>query len=178
MRTDRRGPLAAFVVVAVIAAILLVTSVRSQAEPGWLRAPAATVADVPSVADVWSGTIHVDRRDVQQGVLVAHRTVPDLPLAARSPVVRPASVTLGAAPRDPAVPKTSTRVPEGRSSLPAPGHGGHQLADRGPTHGRAWGHTHGHAHVLRSHGDHRGRHGAGHGRHLHHGWNRSVLTRG
>jgi hypothetical protein len=32
---DHKGPLAAFVVVAIIAAVLLVTSVRSQAEPGW-----------------------------------------------------------------------------------------------------------------------------------------------
>ena len=31
MGADRRGPLAAFIVVAIIAAILLVTSVRSQA---------------------------------------------------------------------------------------------------------------------------------------------------
>jgi len=34
VRTDRRGPLAAFIVVAIIAVILLVTSVRSQAAPG------------------------------------------------------------------------------------------------------------------------------------------------
>ena len=34
MRTDRRAPLVAFIVVAVIALILLVTSVRSQAAPG------------------------------------------------------------------------------------------------------------------------------------------------
>ena len=33
VRTDRRGPLAAFIVVAIIAVILLVTSVRSQAAP-------------------------------------------------------------------------------------------------------------------------------------------------
>jgi hypothetical protein len=31
---DRKGPLAAFVVIAIIAAVLLVTSVRSQAESG------------------------------------------------------------------------------------------------------------------------------------------------
>ena len=36
MGADRRGPLAAFVIVALIAAILLVTSVRSQAAP-WFR---------------------------------------------------------------------------------------------------------------------------------------------
>jgi hypothetical protein len=38
VRTDRRAPLVAFIVVAIIAVILLVTSVRSQAEPG--HAPA------------------------------------------------------------------------------------------------------------------------------------------
>jgi hypothetical protein len=49
---NRRGPLAAFVVIAIIAAILLVTSVRSQAAPGWLdpdRIPATAVAS-PSAA--------------------------------------------------------------------------------------------------------------------------------
>jgi hypothetical protein len=34
---DHKGPLAAFVVIAVVAAVLLVTSVRSQADPAWLR---------------------------------------------------------------------------------------------------------------------------------------------
>ena len=34
MRTDRRAPLAAFIVVAIVAVIFLVTSVRSHAEPG------------------------------------------------------------------------------------------------------------------------------------------------
>jgi hypothetical protein len=34
---DRRGPLAAFIILAVIAVILLVTSVRSQASSGWFR---------------------------------------------------------------------------------------------------------------------------------------------
>ena len=54
MGADRKGPLAAFIVVAIVAAILLVTSVRSQAAPGWLRAPASTFADVPSAPyGVW-----------------------------------------------------------------------------------------------------------------------------
>lgn len=35
MGADRRGPLAAFIILAIIAVILLVTSVRSQAAPGW-----------------------------------------------------------------------------------------------------------------------------------------------
>jgi hypothetical protein len=44
---EHKGPLAAFVVIAVIAGVLLVTSVRSQAAPGWLipdEIPAAVVA--------------------------------------------------------------------------------------------------------------------------------------
>ena len=36
MGADHKGPLAAFVVIAIVAAVLLVTSVRSQAEEGWL----------------------------------------------------------------------------------------------------------------------------------------------
>lgn len=36
MGVDRKGPLVAFVVIAIIAAVLLVTSVRSQASPGWV----------------------------------------------------------------------------------------------------------------------------------------------
>lgn len=47
MGAEHKGPLAAFVVIAVIAGVLLVTSVRSQAAPGWLipdEIPAAVVA--------------------------------------------------------------------------------------------------------------------------------------
>lgn len=47
MGAEHKGPLAAFVVIAVIAAVLLVTSVRSQAAPGWLdprKIPASVVA--------------------------------------------------------------------------------------------------------------------------------------
>jgi hypothetical protein len=46
VRTDRRAPLVAFIVVAIIAVILLVTSVRSQAAPG--LAPATHHASGPS----------------------------------------------------------------------------------------------------------------------------------
>jgi hypothetical protein len=79
---DRKGPLAAFVVIAIIAAVLLVTSVRSQAAPGWLdpeRVPASVVA-APPVADphlwaaVTSGVHHVVRGGV---VLVKQATSDD-----------------------------------------------------------------------------------------------------
>jgi hypothetical protein len=46
---DRKGPLVAFIIVAIVAAILLVTSVRSQAaEPDGV--PQATVAETLSSA--------------------------------------------------------------------------------------------------------------------------------
>jgi hypothetical protein len=53
---DRRGPLVAFIVIAVIAAILLVTSVRSRAAPRWVdrdEAP-ATVIRGPGADDAGS----------------------------------------------------------------------------------------------------------------------------
>jgi hypothetical protein len=68
---DRRGPLAAFIIVAVIAGILLVTSVRSQAEPGWLKPvglPATAVA-----APVAGGLDQI----VREGVVLVHRAKTD-----------------------------------------------------------------------------------------------------
>jgi len=59
--TDRRGPLAAFVVIAIVAAILLVTSVRSQAAPGWLdpdQVPATAVAAPPPTHQhLWGSSV-------------------------------------------------------------------------------------------------------------------------
>ena len=49
MRTDRRAPLVAFIVVAIIAVILLVTSVRSQAAPG-LAPPIHHAAGAPTLS--------------------------------------------------------------------------------------------------------------------------------
>jgi hypothetical protein len=68
---DRRGPLAAFIIVAVIAGILLVTSVRSQAAPGWLDAVGlpATVAASP----VTGGLDQI----VREGVVLVHRADTD-----------------------------------------------------------------------------------------------------
>jgi hypothetical protein len=68
---DRRGPLAAFIIVAVIAGILLVTSVRSQASPGWLSPvglPATVVA-----APVTGGLDRI----VHEGVVLVHRAKTD-----------------------------------------------------------------------------------------------------
>jgi len=68
---DRRGPLAAFIIVAVIAGILLVTSVRSQAAPGWLNPvglPATVVA-----APVTDGLDQI----VREGVVLMHQAKTD-----------------------------------------------------------------------------------------------------
>lgn len=51
MGADRRGPLAAFIILAIIAVILLVTSVRSQAAPGWFHT--TVVAGPVSEPHLW-----------------------------------------------------------------------------------------------------------------------------
>jgi hypothetical protein len=78
---DRKGPLAAFIVVAVIAAILLVTSVRSQAAPGWLGrgVPAALSAvgapDAP--AEAWRVVGGGLDRVVRTGADAVRHATPD-----------------------------------------------------------------------------------------------------
>lgn len=70
MGANRRGPLAAFVVIAIIAAILLVTSVRSQAAPGWLdpdRIPATAVASPSSAAPHLWDSPTAGEHDARQG---------------------------------------------------------------------------------------------------------------
>ena len=81
MGVDRKGPLAAFVVVAVIAAVLLVTSVRSQASPGWLNPgnlPASVLAGPPGAdAHLWeSVTAGVDQM-VEQGAVLVQKVTSD-----------------------------------------------------------------------------------------------------
>jgi hypothetical protein len=76
---DRRGPLAAFVVVAIIAAILLVTSVRSQAAP-WLdpeNLPTSVVAGPVTEPHLW-GSVgeHLDQA-VRDGVVLVHKAASD-----------------------------------------------------------------------------------------------------
>jgi hypothetical protein len=83
---DHKGPLAAFAVVAIIAGVLLVTSVRSQAAPSWFnpnRLPAAVVvgaaglvhqhaarpeaAPTPAGGRVTSGATHAARGTGETG---------------------------------------------------------------------------------------------------------------
>jgi hypothetical protein len=65
---DRKGPLAAFIVVAIIAAILLITSVRSQAATGWLG---RAVPSTPEVVHAVGGGFG---RMVEQGTILVQRT--------------------------------------------------------------------------------------------------------
>lgn len=151
MRTDRRGPLVAFVVVAIIAAILLVTSVRSQAAPGWLRVPATTIADGPTAGDL--GSASAVRRTVHPGLLLVHRVhraQPQVPVPAL--VVPAVPVTASVAPSRHRVARTPApdSGPRTAAVVIVPGHQGH--------------------------GRHLGRQGHDQGRHL--GWTRAVVVRG
>src|SRR5262245_888151 len=72
---DRRGPLAAFIVVAIIAAVLLVTSVRSQAAPSWLKPqniPAAVAAPVTE-PHLWGPVTSRVHQVVQDSVVLVHQ---------------------------------------------------------------------------------------------------------
>jgi hypothetical protein len=65
---DRKGPLAAFIVIAIIAAILLITSVRSQAAAGWLGRSLPTT---PQMVHTLDGGLD---RAVRQGSVLVHRS--------------------------------------------------------------------------------------------------------
>jgi hypothetical protein len=68
--------LVAFIVVAIVAAILLVTSVRSQAAAGWLRVPDAATAGGPAAGDLGSHQTPQVRWTVRPGLLLVHRGHP------------------------------------------------------------------------------------------------------
>lgn len=70
MGADRRGPLAAFVIVALIAAILLVTAVRSQAAPWFSTRIVAGPATEPHVWGSVSGGVH---QVVREGTLLLRK---------------------------------------------------------------------------------------------------------
>jgi len=167
--------LAAFIVVAIIAAILLVTSVRSQAAPGWLRVPATTVAGPPTSSDLASHQTSQVRRTVRPGLLLVHRTTTTAqPTAAvvasvvrQAPVTQPVTqpVAQPVAPSRHRVVPTSPPASRPGTTGPVrdPGVPGHQ------------GHGH-HTHSHQSHGHHLGRRAPDHGRHL--GWTRSPVAHG
>jgi hypothetical protein len=73
---DRRGPLAAFVILAIIAAVLLVTSVRSQAAPGWLdsdKLPATVIAAPVTEPHLWGSVAGGVHQVVQDGAVLVRR---------------------------------------------------------------------------------------------------------
>ncbi len=105
MGADRKGPLAAFIVVAIIAAILLITSVRSQAATAWLgRALPSTPGVVRAVG---GGLDHV----FEQGAVLVHKARPVAP-----PESRATSATTAGAP---VAPGNATPSHEG-AAPPAP----------------------------------------------------------
>lgn len=76
MGADRKGPLAAFVVVTIIAAVLLVTSVRSQAAPGIFgRSFPVTILAGPGTAGLLHSASHHADQAVHQGMVLAHKAV-------------------------------------------------------------------------------------------------------
>jgi hypothetical protein len=118
---DRKGPLAAFVVIAIIAAILLVTSVRSQAAPGWLdpdQLPATVVA-APPVTDpkLWGSVTEGVRQVVRKGAVLVHKATSD-PSEADDPSVTITSPVT----QQPVTPAATTRhrSRHHRRSAPAP----------------------------------------------------------
>jgi hypothetical protein len=179
--------LAAFVVVAIVAAILLVTSVRSQAAPGWLRVPATAVAEVPSaLSDVWQDEAPQDAQVLEPGATLAHRPArvqgtagdPAEPASDAADVAstsqRPHQAQPASAPRR-AGPQAGPleRRPHERTSVRAADAAdlaGDVVAGSHPGHGHAFGHTaHGHGHGHgHGHAHRHAPHGHGHG--AHRGW--------
>ncbi|WP_191907895.1 hypothetical protein [Nocardioides cynanchi] len=178
MGADRKGPLAAFIVVAIVAAILLITSVRSQAAPAWLD---RTLPSPPRVVRALGGGLD---RVVEQGVVLAHRTGLASSDASRGSVTEagpPADTSTTATGHLAPVRHRTTRAghpahrssaaadpvsPTGPSAPDAVRHGRHAgTADhrRNAGHGRHLGGTHG------QHGHHEhGHHEHGHPEHGHH----------
>jgi hypothetical protein len=183
--TDRRGPLAAFIVVAIIAVILLVTSVRSQAAPGWLdrQLPASVVAIVPSTTDdgllaaIGDGMGQL----VAHGTVLVHKATADHSSADDTPSPAPASVPerggsssshRHASSTHPTTQGAGTQPGSHPDSQPAhvtgtrhadPADGSDSDTDVEGDHGRHLGWDHGH---------HPPGHAPGHGRHL--GWTRQL----
>ena len=115
MGADRKGPLAAFILIAVIAAILLITSVRSQADDG-LFGPdlSSPVAGGPAIGEL--------DQAVQVGVFLVHRATSD-PAGIADPTVT-RSV--------PAASRTSVPTPSGTSTHVAASHLHPARQERGP----------------------------------------------
>jgi hypothetical protein len=158
---DHRGPLAAFVVIAIIAAVLLVTSVRSQAAPAWLDPGnlSSSVVAAPPVTDphVWVPATSPGPQVIRHGVaLVKQVTSAVATSTVDTSAVEPADQTAApprhAAPRrhgeDSAEPSggqsQSQSQPESQPESPPHDHGHHHGWGHGHGHGHAQGHGHAH----------------------------------
>lgn len=163
MGADRKGPLAAFVVVAIVAAVLLITSVRSQAAPGFLdpSIPSTVLAAPRAATGLWR-SIHEDAHQVvAQGMVLARKAGVADPsddsvttASPATPLVVAPPVTIAAAQPHPA---TAGRGPKGAD--PAT-HGRHGHGPARPPHGGQTTH-HGHQGHHGHDAGHRG-HDAGH----------------
>ena len=95
MGTDRKGPLAAFVLIAIVAAVLLVTSVRSQATPRWLTAggiPAALVVGPPATdPHLWLAVGSRLHQAVHDGVVLAQKPAQSTTTEAGGSLLLPAA---------------------------------------------------------------------------------------
>ena len=102
MGADRRGPLAAFIVIAVIAGVLLVTSVRSQAAPpDWLdpdKLPVTVVAGSAVEPHLWDSTTGGVDQVVQEGAVLVRRAAVDSHDDARTTEALAAPTSLATAP--------------------------------------------------------------------------------
>ena len=180
MGTDRKRPLAAFLVVAVIAVVLLVTSVRSQAASGWLnrRLPASVVAVVPGPgeAGLWHAMGDGVDQVVRHGAALVHKTAPDASSGETTVADAPPSLRAGRTPSTPPAHSSVTHPTRHHASdhalrdqpIAGPGSGGpggqpsHEAADAQGTqpvdpaddhHGRGPGHENdSSAHHGRDHG--------------------------
>jgi hypothetical protein len=122
---DHRGPLAAFIVVAIIAVVLLVTSVRSQAAPGWLdpgKVPATAVVGPVAEPHVWGAASGAVQQAVQEGVVLAPRVAAtgDAPAGPAVGATGATGATAGTATPGTATPGTATPGTAIAAARPAP----------------------------------------------------------
>jgi hypothetical protein len=177
--TEHKGPLAAFIVVAVIAGILLVTSVRSQAATGWLidqlptaavvvSAPgAATDGLIAAIGSVDPGAVLVPKADA--GTPPVTQTAPQSTAHSQAQASQPTTTVTHTATTHHATTHHATthQATTHQATTHHVGHIGglppaHHYGQGIPVHGHGHGQSHAHGHGNG--------HGYDHGRHL--GWDK------
>jgi hypothetical protein len=177
---DRRGPLAAFVVIAVIAAVLLVTSVRSQAAPGWLdpdNLPAVVVAGPPATdPHVWVAATSAIPQVVEHGVVLVAKMTSEESTPAEAATLTTAGDPLDATGTEAGDSGVVPATHPARAPHPGPPPHAHTTGTSEPTthgHGHGHGHSHGHGHHYGwGHAHHDHGHAHGHGHEPDHGWSK------